>query len=236
MVLFKDNASLRRNAKKVAEKSIVMPAGGFYMTYEHTLCAEVTMGPWLVRHELTHALVHGDFGSKKPAPWFDEGMAMMVESAVIEGKKLTFRADRRLNLVHRLMKARKLPKLKDVLKMDFRTYNAPATRATADALSRCLMLYLDEKGLLVKFYRRYRIRYRRDPTATKFVEELLEKDIDAVETDLLAWVQAKVRESRESTKKPSSKEPAKPPEMGHKPRKTETVAAIQREKLAIMSS
>ena len=49
------------------------------------------------------------FGSKKPAPWFDEGMAMMVESAVIDGKKLTFRADRRLNWVHRLIKAQKLP-------------------------------------------------------------------------------------------------------------------------------
>jgi len=191
IVLFKDNASLQKSAKKVAEKSLVMPGGGFYLPYEKVLCVETPMGPWVLKHELTHALLHADFRREKLCPWVDEGMAMLVESATLDGKQIQLRLDGRIQMVYQLMKAQKLPHLKDVFSMDFATYNSMANRMIGDAMSRNLLFYLHEKGLLIPFYKRFRGNYGRDRTGIKFIEEIAKKDINAVETDWLAWVNDK---------------------------------------------
>ena len=191
IALFKDNASLRKNAKKLATKSPVMPGGGFYLPYEKVLCVETPMGEWLLKHELTHALLHADFRQRRLCPWFDEGMAMLVESAAINDKKIDLRLDWRLTLVQQQWKAQKLPHLKDVFRMDFATYNSMSNRMIGDAMGRCFLMYLQEKGLLMTFYKRFRGNYSQDPTGIKFLEAITKKKIDALETDWLAWVSEK---------------------------------------------
>ena len=49
-------------------------------------------------------------------------------------------------------------------------------------------MYLQEKGLLEKFYRKFRDNHKKDPTGMKFLKEVLEKKIDEIEKDWLAWV------------------------------------------------
>lgn len=192
IAVFRNNASLRKHARKLAEKSLVMPGGGFYLGYEKVLCVDAAMGEWLLKHELTHALLHADFRRDKVTPWLDEGMASLVESAKLEGGEIHFQLDRRLALVHKLMKQQKLPHIKDVAKMDFRTYNSRRNRMVGDAVARNVLFYLHEKGLLVRFYRRFRNNYSKDRSGVTFIEQLLKKDIDAVEADWLAWVNDKV--------------------------------------------
>ena len=191
IVLFRDNASLRKSAKKVAEKSAVMPGGGFYLAYERVLCVDTGVGAWVLKHELTHAMLHADWRREKLTQWIDEGMAMLVESCTFTDDDIELRLDWRLPVVHRLMKAQKLPHLKDVFRMDFRTYNRPENRMVCDAVARNFLFYLHEKGLLVGFYRRYRNNYSQDPSGIKFAEAFLKKDIDAIEADWLAWVTEK---------------------------------------------
>ena len=192
IVLFKNNASLRKSAKKVAVKSAVMPGGGFYLAYEKVLCVDTAMGAWVLKHELTHALLHADWRREKLTQWIDEGMAMLIESCTFTDDGIELRLDWRLSVVHRLMKAQKLPHLKDVFRMDFRTYNRRENRMVADAMARNLLFYLHEKGMLVRFYRRFRNNYSRDRSGIKFLEQLLKKDIDAIEADWLGWVARKM--------------------------------------------
>ena len=191
IALFKDNASLRKSAKKLAVKSAVMPGGGFFMPYEKVICADTAMGEWVVKHEVTHALLHADFRQRRLTPWIDEGIAMLAESCVLTDDDMTFRMDWRTTLVQRYARARRLPKLRDVLKMDFRTYNSRKNRMICDALARSLLMYLHEKGQLITFYKRYRKGYKRDKTGRTYLEETLQKNIDAIETDVLAWVEKK---------------------------------------------
>ena len=191
LVLFRDNASLRRSAKKLAVKSMVMPGGGFFMPYERTLCVDTAMGEWVTKHEVTHALMHADFGREKVTPWIDEGIAMLVESCVLADDDMTFRLDWRLRMTSSAARAKKLPALGDVLRMDFRTYNSPQNRMLCDAVSRSLLMYLDERGQLVTFYKAYRKGYARDKTGIRYLEEVLQKKIDAIETDVLQWVEEK---------------------------------------------
>ena len=199
IVLFKDNASLRRNAKKVAVKSPVLPGGGFYLGYEKAVCVDMAMGEWLLKHELAHALLHADWGREKLPQWIDEGMAMLVESCTFENGRIKLKPDWRLPVVHKLTKAHKLPHLKDVLRMDFRTYNRRENRMVADAVARNFLLYLHDKDVLVRLYRRFRNNYSRDPSGIQFLEQLLKKDIDAIEADWLAWVARKMAEYRKGT-------------------------------------
>ena len=196
IVLFRDNASLRKGAKKVAVKSAVMPGGGFYLAYEKVLCVDTTMGRWVLKHELTHALLHADWRREKLTQWIDEGMAMLVESCTFTDDDIQLRLDWRLSVVYRLMKAQKLPHLKDVFRMDFRTYNRRENRMVADAMARNFLFYLHEKDLLIRFYRRYRNNYSRDRSGIKFVEEFLKKDIDTVEADWLTWLTQKTARPR----------------------------------------
>jgi hypothetical protein len=193
VLIFKDQASLQANAKKVREVGIVMPGGGFYMEYEKALFldSQVVGVPGL-KHELTHALERADFGRSRPAPWFDEGFATMIESADLGGKEIKFHFDFRLLMLDKLLKDQKLPKLKDVLTMEFAAYNAFPARMIGDAVSRNLLMYLSEKGLLVKFYQRYRGNVGKDRTGVKSIEEVCGKKIDEVDAEWRTWLAEKL--------------------------------------------
>jgi len=195
IAIFKDNASFQRGVKKLAEKSPTLPGVGFYLPYEKVVAWEAPMGEWVLRHELTHALLHADFRREKLTSWIDEGVACLCDSATFHGKQIEFKLDWRLGLVYKLMKEQKLPHLKDVFNMDYMTYNSPANHMVGDAMARNLLFYLHEKGLFLKFYKRYRGNYGRDRTGIKFIEEVTKKDINAVETDWLTWVNDKMAKS-----------------------------------------
>ncbi len=198
VALFKDNVSLRANAKKLAVKSAVMPAGGFYLPYERVICAEMDAGGmWLAQHEITHALLHSDLGREDwpkstVPPWIDEGIAMLMESAPIKDGSLVIKADWRLPQAVALAQAGKMPKLRDLMKMDFAAYNTPGpNRMLYDVEARAFLLWLHEKGQLMSFYKAYRSNLASDPTGVKFVEKAMQKTLDEIEAEWLDWLKAK---------------------------------------------
>lgn len=189
VVLVQSDDSLRAVAKKVLEKSPLPGPGGFYFEYEHAVLADVSMGAWVLKHELTHALLHVDFGANRRAPWFNEGMASLMEPASFDDDGIHFHLDWRVVMVYNTMKTGKLPHLVDTLKLDFRSYHASQPRRwISDAMGASLLFYLHEKGLLAQFYKLYRGKFSNDPTGVKFIEQVTGKKIDQVESDWLAWV------------------------------------------------
>jgi hypothetical protein len=56
------------------------------------------------------------------------------------------------------------------------------------AEARYFCMYLQEKGLLEKFYKKFRDNYEDDTTGRKFLEELFEKKIDDIQKDWVKFV------------------------------------------------
>ena len=195
IALFRDTASLQKNAKKLATKSAVMPMGGFYLPYERVICTDTTGGRWMVQHEVTHALLHADLGRENwPAstvtPWIDEGMASLIESAALKDGAFAIVADWRLRFARRMQTGGTLPKLRDVFKMDFATYNSPKNRMACDVVSRTFLYWLHEKAMLMPFYKAWRAEYNADPSGITFLERATQKTLDQVESDWHAWLEA----------------------------------------------
>ncbi len=195
VALFRDTASLQKNAKKLAVKSVVMPMGGFYLPYERVICADMTGGRWVVQHEITHALLHADLGRENwPAstvtPWVDEGIASLVESAPLKDGSFQIGPDWRLTMACRRADGG-LPKLRDVMTMDFATYNSPKNRFLNDVVARTFLLFLHERGQFLPFYKAYRTGVAADPSGIKAVEKTVQKSLDEIEADWLAWLKTK---------------------------------------------
>ena len=56
------------------------------------------------------------------------------------------------------------------------------------AQARYLCMYLQEWGVLEKFYAKFRDNHKKDPTGGKFLEEVLDQKLGQIEKDWLAWV------------------------------------------------
>jgi hypothetical protein len=56
------------------------------------------------------------------------------------------------------------------------------------AEARYFCMYLQQRGLLGKFYRKFRDNYKQSPSGEKFLIELLGKEMDEDEKDWLKWV------------------------------------------------
>ena len=54
--------------------------------------------------------------------------------------------------------------------------------------ARYFCMYLQENGLLEKYYKKFRGNYDKDKTGRKFLEELLGKKLDEIQKDWLKWV------------------------------------------------
>jgi hypothetical protein len=78
------------------------------------------------------------------------------------------------------IRAKHLPSFKDLTAMDANAfYNED--KGVNYAPSRCLCFYLQQKGLLVKFYRDFHARHKEDPGGCKTLQSVLaESDMDRV--------------------------------------------------------
>ena len=56
------------------------------------------------------------------------------------------------------------------------------------AQARYFCMYLQEKGMLKKYYKKFRDNYEKDNTGISFAEELLNKTIRETDKDFKVWV------------------------------------------------
>ena len=142
---------------------------GFFQPRRHVMLMNVSTGTGTLVHELTHALVDPDF-SNIPA-WFNEGFASLFEQCTLNDGKITGLVNWRLPGLQSDIKANKLRPLRDM--MNDNDFYAADRVGINYAQARYLMLYLQEKGLLQKYYRTFRDHADTDPTGVKTLESLV---------------------------------------------------------------
>jgi hypothetical protein len=173
--LFKDRQSYMRYTWEIFGHRPDTPFG--YSSPRHrALIMNIATGGGTLVHEIVHPFVAANF----PAcpSWFNEGLGSLYEQSTGRGKEIIGLTNWRLRGLKKAIRKNRVPSFK-VLTSTTNSGFYDRDPGTNYAQARYLCYYLQEKGLLKKFYHRFRADCKNDPTGYETLKEVLgEKDMD----------------------------------------------------------
>lgn len=167
--LFKDAASYRKNTLLLFGEKPDTPYG-YYSSAHKALIMNIETGGGTLVHEIVHPFMEANF----PAcpPWFNEGLGSLYEQSGEVNGHIHGYTNWRLPGLQRAIKAGIVPSFKRLTAMDANAfYNDD--KGTNYGQSRYLCYYLQEKGLLIKFYREFYLHQKSDPTGLRSLQKVL---------------------------------------------------------------
>ena len=183
--LFADDDSYRRNCKRIFGSTPDTPYG--YFSYrDKALIMNISTGGGTLVHEIVHPYIAVNF-PECPA-WFNEGLASLYEQAGEEDGRIWGYTNWRLSGLQDAIRGKKtvpFKKLCTTTTDEFYNKDKGANYSQA----RYLCYYLQEKGLLRKFYREFHANRNEDPSGYATLQKILDcDDMDAFRTKWEAWV------------------------------------------------
>jgi hypothetical protein len=166
--LFRDKTSYRRGAKEFFGDDPDTPYG-YYSPSHHALVMNIGPGAGTLVHEIVHPYLEANF-PEVPA-WFNEGLASLYERPTEVDGHIRGLPNWRLPALQKELRAgrgRSLAALLATTSDEF--YGA---EDETDARARYLCYYLQEHGLLLDFYRRFRAGRDSDPTGAAALRAVL---------------------------------------------------------------
>ena len=183
--LFKNDASYRKHAKEFFGDEPTTPYG-YYSPSNKALIMNIATGGGTLVHEIVHPFMEVNFPDC-PA-WFNEGMGSLYEqSGEVDGRIHGF-TNWRLPGLQRGIKQKIVPSFKNLTAMTDEEFYREDT-GTNYAQARYLSYYLQQKKLLVKFYKEFTANSKTDPTGYKSLQKVLgERDMNAFQKKWEAFV------------------------------------------------
>lgn len=186
ILLFESEGPYRRLAKKWFDDDDV-PHFGFYRHHDRVMLMNVSTGLGTLVHELAHALIAPDFPDVPD--WFNEGLASLYEQSRFgpNGESIVGLPNWRLPALQKAITADTLRPLAEMMAdQDFRNDDRVGINY---AQARYLMLYLQEQGLLQKYYASFRDGYKNDPVGLETLKKVVApKSWADFETQWRRWV------------------------------------------------
>jgi len=177
--LFKDAASYETHARLLFGETPTTPYG-YYSRAHKALIMNINTGGGTLVHEIVHPFMEANF----PAcpPWLNEGMGSLYEQCGDADGHIHGFTNWRLPGLQKAIRSKAVPSFKELTAMDENAfYNAD--KGVNYAQARYLCYYLQEQGLLVKFYREFHARQKEDPGGYQTLQKILaESDMDAFKT------------------------------------------------------
>jgi hypothetical protein len=167
--LFKDAASYEKNALALFGEKPGTPYG-YYSSAHKALVMNISTGGGTLVHEIVHPFIEANF----PAcpPWFNEGLGSLYEQSGEVGGHIHGYTNWRLPGLQAAIKARKVPSFKTLTALDENGfYNED--QGTNYSQARYLCYYLQQRGLLIKFYREFYAQQKQDPTGYQTLQRIL---------------------------------------------------------------
>ncbi len=183
--LFKDKESYEKNVKKLFGKTPGTPYG-YFSEQDKALVMNISTGGGTLVHEIVHPFVAANFPNC-PA-WFNEGLGSLYEqSGEVDGAIHGF-TNWRLAGLQRAIRNGKQPSFKELCgTTDAEFYEQ--SRGPNYAQARYLCYYLQQKGLLPSYYRRFLAGREDDPTGYKTLKAVLGRDdMDKFQQEWEAYV------------------------------------------------
>ena len=182
--LFEDDASYRAYARKLFGDEPSTPFG-YYKSAERSLVMNIATGTGTLVHEMVHALIEPDF-PQVPA-WFNEGLGSLFEQCRVTPHGLKGMVNWRLPILLKAIEKKKLTGLRNLVSTNTRQFYHDE-RGTHYAEARYFCMYMQELGLLEKFYKAFKDNFKEDPTGAKTIEKLFGKNLEEIEKEWLQWV------------------------------------------------
>ena len=180
--LFNGKASYEKWVPKLAGFKPHTPYG-FYLSSRKALMMNIATGGGTLVHEMTHALTDVDFPNCPT--WFFEGLGSLFEQCGISpGGHIKGRVNWRLPV---LRKGGFIP-LEDLIKLSDNEFRG-AKESLNYANARYLCFYLQQRGLLPKFYETFRAAHkaRTDKTGWDSFKKVIGEPPAAFEKKWRAW-------------------------------------------------
>ena len=174
--LFRDAASYADHTWGLFQDKPTTPYG-YYSAAHHALIMNIATGGGTLVHEIVHPFMRANFPAC-PA-WFNEGLASLYEQSSEKDGHIRGLTNWRLAGLQEAIRNGKTIPFKQLAAMtDSEFYGGKSQTSYSEyyAQARYLCYYLQEKGLLVKFYRAYVAGAKTDPTGYATLQRVLGKD------------------------------------------------------------
>jgi len=184
--IFRNEDSYRSNHSRIFGGVPDTPYG-FYAPCDDAIIINVAYGAGTLVHELVHPLMEANFPGVPT--WFNEGLASLLERPVEQDGHIHGRPNWRLPILQRAIKAGRMPTFESLTAASKLEFYDDDNSSVYYALARYLCFYLQEKGLLRQYYRRFRASRKADPTGYESLLAVLgQRDPAAVHADFVAFV------------------------------------------------
>jgi len=183
--LFKNRASYRKHTQEIFRQKPTTPFG-YYSHRAKALIMNIATGGGTLVHEIVHPFMEGNFPAC-PA-WFNEGLGSLYEQCGNKRGRIHGYTNWRLAGLQKAIRAGRVP--------SFRTLTATTgdefyqqDPGTNYSQSRYLCYYLQQHGLLRKFYHAFRANHKKDPTGLETLKKTLGvRDLAAFKKQWEAYV------------------------------------------------
>lgn len=185
--LFKDERSYRKHALKLLGDRPDTPFG-YYSSSKEALVMNISTGGGTLVHEIVHPFMEANF--EDCPSWFNEGLGSLYEQSAGKDGDIVGLTNWRLAGLQRAIKRGTVPSFKALTATTDREFydEDPGTNY---AQSRYLLYYLQERGLLRRFYQRFTRDVKTDPTGFHTLKAVLgEADMADFKARWQRWVLA----------------------------------------------
>ena len=183
--LFKDKESYETHTLAIFAEKPHTPFG-YYSSRHRALIMNIDTGGGTLVHEIVHPFMAANF--PECPSWFNEGLASLYEQSGDNKGRIWGYVNWRLRGLHGAIGDKSLPSFKALCATTSREFYE-AERGNNYAQARYLCFYLQEKGLLKKFYHEFLKGAKDDPTGYKTLCRLLgDPDMDEFQKDWEAYV------------------------------------------------
>jgi uncharacterized SAM-binding protein YcdF (DUF218 family) len=167
--LFKDGDSYKKNARLLFNDTPSTPYG-YYSRSDNALVMNISTGGGTLVHEIVHPFVEANFPSC-PA-WLNEGLGSLYEQCGEEDGHIHGYVNWRLPGLQQAIKAGLVGSFKDLMALNADEFYGDS-QGVHYAQSRYLLYYLQQKGLLIKFYKQFHANRKTDRTGYEALKSVL---------------------------------------------------------------
>ena len=187
--LFDDDDSYKKfalaNFKDIEENDL--SPYGFYKVSKRVILVRYISWKGSIAHEVTHSMLQDDFPDIPG--WFNEGFASLHEKSTFRDGNLIGEFSWRINAIRSAFKDNKYTDLNHLMTLtDNELYSSNSSFYYAQ--SRFLLGYIQEKGLLKRYYTLFRDTYETDNTGISQLEKLLKMKLSEFEPLYLDYLKS----------------------------------------------